>query len=421
MSVVLGAIADDFTGATDLASTWAREGVEVCQVIGVPDGTTDVGKAQAVVVALKSRTARVADAVRDSLAALEWLRQMGASQILFKYCSTFDSTPTGNIGPVADALGAALDTDFAFVCPAFPANGRTVYNGHLFVGEQLLSESPMRDHPLTPMRDSNLIQLLSAQSRHAVGLIPLPVVRAGVDRIRSEVDKLRMSGVRYGVVDAVSETDLRQIGAAAAEHSLVTGGSGIGMGLPENFRGSGKLVEAVVPDVPNVAGRTLVLAGSCSAATRSQVAAVAGRWPTRQLQPAELLSDAEVVDATVSWAVAQTGDAPVLIYTSADPATVASVQSQFGAEEAGHGIEIALSRIARALAGAGFSRIIVAGGETSGAVVSALGVGALRIGPEIAPGVPWTESVGSPVLALALKSGNFGGENFFADAHGMLP
>ncbi len=421
MNIVLGAIADDFTGATDLAGTWVKEGVKTVQTVGVPDAGTDIGDAEAVVVALKSRTAPVAEAVDRSLEALQWLREAGARQIVFKYCSTFDSTEEGNIGPVADALADALGAEFALVCPAFPTNGRTIYRGYLHVGDMLLAESPMKDHPLTPMRDSSLVRLMAAQSQARVGLVPLQVVSAGVEAIRSRISALKADGVRYGVIDAVADADLRVIGEAAADHRLVTGGSGIGMGLPENFRKSGLLSAGSGPALPETAGREVVLAGSCSAATRAQIAAVEDIWPARKLDPDGLAAGPGEVGDAIAWALDQPADAPVLVYASAGPEEVSAVQARYGVERAGRMIESAFERIAAALAENGFSRIVVAGGETAGAVVSALGATALRIGPEIAPGVPWTETVGGRPLAVALKSGNFGRETFFADAFGMLP
>lgn len=421
MTLALGAIADDFTGATDLANTWAKEGVKVAQLIGVPEDVTELGDAETVVVALKSRTAAVGKAVNNSIEALNWLRRRSARQIVFKYCSTFDSTPSGNIGPVADALADELGADFALVCPAFPANGRTVYQGHLFVGNALLSESSMKDHPLTPMRDANLVRLMNAQSRHEVGLVPLQHVQSGSDRIRSRIEEIRSRGARYAVIDAISDDDLRAIGSSAFDHPLVTGGSGIGMGLPENFRTSGAITKASLPVAPNIAGRDLVLAGSCSAATRTQIAVAKDRWPARKLNPDRIAEGSGEVEAALDWAVGQPNDTPILIYASDEPDEVARVQSRHGAETAGRQVELALGKIASCLSDSGFSRIVVAGGETSGAVVSALGIRVLRIGPEIAPGVPWTEAIDGKPHALALKSGNFGAESFFVDAFGMLP
>ncbi|MEM9782915.1 MAG: 3-oxo-tetronate kinase [Pseudomonadota bacterium] len=421
MALALGAIADDFTGATDLANTLVGEGMSVVQVIGVPGPETQIGDADAVVVALKSRTAPVAEAAAQSLAALAWLRARGAGQIVFKYCSTFDSTPQGNIGPVADALLGALGGDFAIVCPAFPANGRTIYKGVLFVGDVPLAESSMRDHPLTPMRDSSLIRLMEAQSAHRAGLIPLETVHAGAEAICERIDALRREGVTYGIADALSDGDLRRIGEALAGAALITGGSGIAMGLPANLRKAGILAATVAPPPPEVDGRCLVLAGSCSTATRAQIAYAEQRWPSRRIDLDAVAAGVDEVAATVGWALAQDAATPVLIYGSADPDAVAASQARYGADKAGAMMEETLAAIAVALCAERFDRLVVAGGETSGAVVGALGITALRIGPEIAPGVPWTQASGAAPLALALKSGNFGAESFFEDAFAMLP
>ena len=420
MCIALGAIADDFTGATDLANTLVGEGVRTVLTVGVPGGATETGDADAVVVALKSRTCPAEEAVDQSLAALGWLRAQGARQTVFKYCSTFDSTPEGNIGPVADALSEALAAEIAVVCPAFPANGRTIREGDLFVNDVPLAESPMKDHPLTPMRDSNLPRLMSAQSRHRTGLVPLPDVEAGSEAVRRRLGRLAADGCRYAVVDALTDGDLRAIGAALADHPLVTGGSGIAMGLPENLRKAGVLGEAGPPAPPTAQGRALIVAGSCSTATRAQIARAQTMWPWRRIDVDRIAAGGDEVGEVVAWALAAPPDQPALIFGSADPAEVAANQGKFGAERAGAMVEEALGGIAEELVGKGFSRLIVAGGETSGAVVSALGVTALRVGPEIAPGVPWTEAR-APHLALALKSGNFGSGTFFEDALRMLP
>ena len=420
MSILLGAVADDFTGATDLANMLVTRGMRTLQTIGVPADDLEIGDAEAVIVALKSRSAPTALAVGQSLAALAWLRGRGARQFFFKYCSTFDSTAEGNIGPVADALMDALETDFAFVCPAFPANKRSVYQGHLFVGDQLLSESPMKDHPLTPMRDASLVRLMAAQTSRRVGLVPWPVVASGDAAIGRAVDALRAQGVAYAVADAIEDRDLEAIGAAAAGHALITGGSGVALGLPGNFRRQGLLGAATAPALPEAQGRAVVLAGSCSAATRRQVAHAGRLWPHLKLDADRIAAGALVVREAVAWAGNQPKDAPVLIYSSADPSEVAAIQARYGRDRAGSMMENALGAIAGELVDAGARRIVVAGGETSGAVVSALGVTALRIGPEIDPGVPWTETLGARRLALALKSGNFGGDDFFAKALEML-
>lgn len=421
MAVLLGAIADDFTGATDLANTLVKRGMRAVQTIGVPNADIDLGDAEAVVVALKVRTAPVAEAVDASVQALSWLRTLGARQLFFKYCSTFDSTPAGNIGPIADALIDALDTDLALVCPAFPANARTVYQGHLFVGEQLLSESSMKDHPLTPMRDSSLVRLMSAQTHRKVGLVAHTKVAAGVVATAAAFESLREAGVAYAVVDAITDLDLETIGASASDHRLITGGSGVALGLPENFRRDGVLGPPAKASAPTVKGRQVVLAGSCSQATRGQIRFAARTWPTLKLDPDRIAGGEPVVDEVAAWVGDHADDTPVLIYASAEPDEVAAVQSKYGRERAGAMIENAFGNIARALVAKGARRMIIAGGETAGAGVSALNVQGLRIGVEIDPGVPWTETLNEPRIALALKSGNFGGEDFFPKALHMLP
>ena len=421
MSLLLGAIADDFTGATDLANTLVKQGMRTLQLIGVPDEQVDTGDAEAAVIALKSRAAPIEQAVTQSLAALDWLRLRGARQIVFKYCSTFDSTPAGNIGPVADVLMDALDCDAALICPAFPTNGRTIVEGNLFVGEQLLSESPMKHHPLTPMRDANLVRLMDAQSRRRSGLIPLFTVRRGPAAINDAIADLGTKGCAYAVADAERDDDLLQLGAAAASHPLVTGGSGIALGLPANFRTRGLLGDAEKARLPAAAGRCLVLAGSCSAATRAQIEHAPANWPRYQIDVDEIAQGRDVAAQLCGWAAGQSGELPLLIYASAEPEEVGRIQQRHGVEAAGAMVERVLGEAAQHLVGQGLRRLIVAGGETSGAVVTALGIRALRIGPEIDPGVPWTEVSGEAPLALALKSGNFGGPDFFARAFGMLP
>ena len=414
--MLLGCIADDFTGATDLANTLTRRGMHTVQTIGVPAG--EAPKADAIVVALKSRTIPAGEAVAQSLAACRWLKDSGARQILFKYCSTFDSTDAGNIGPVADALLDELGGDFTIACPAFPENGRSIYNGHLFVGRELLSESSMRHHPLTPMTDANLVRVLGRQTPHKVGLVAYGSVRQGPEAIAAAFEDLRRSGVRHAIVDAVADVDLENICAACVDLPLVTGGSGIALGLPENFRAEGLLaVRSATPRLAPVGGPGVVLAGSCSAATLAQVEAMKAKAPSRAVDPAALAADPQgTVAELLDWAKQAIASSPVLIYASAAPEDVKKVQERFGREAAGAMVEHAIADLASGLVPAGVRRLVVAGGETSGAVVSALGITALEIGPQIAPGVPATLSVGEPRIALALKSGNFGGVNFFAEA-----
>jgi uncharacterized protein YgbK (DUF1537 family) len=417
-ALLLGGIADDFTGATDLANTLVRNGMRTIQIIGVPDGLEMPAEAEAVVVALKSRTVPAAEAVAQSVASCRWLRQAGARQIFFKYCSTFDSTDEGNIGPVADALRAELATDFATVCPAFPETGRTIYLGHLFVGGELLSDSPMRSHPLTPMTDANLVRVLARQTKAQVGLVPYAIVRQGKDAIRTACQALRREGIAYAVIDAIEDEDLRQLGTACAGLTLTTGGSGAAMGLPENFRRANLMAaRSGVEDLPAAGGAAAVLSGSCSPATLGQVERMRASHPSLMLDPIALAERGEAaISDALAWAAAGLKAGPVLIYASAPPDIVKSAQAKLGRKRAGVVVEHALAALARGLVNAGVRRLVVAGGESAGAVVQALGLRALRIGPQIAPGVPATLSLGEPPLALALKSGNFGAEDFFVKA-----
>jgi len=419
---LLGCIADDFTGATDLASTLVQGGMRTVQLIGVPASGDVASDADAVVIALKSRTSPPGQAVQESLAALAWLQAAGCRQVFFKYCSTFDSTDDGNIGPVADALVAALGCGFAIACPAFPANGRTVYQGHLFVGYALLSESGMQDHPLTPMRDPNLVRVLSRQTDGTVGLAPFATVTRGSAVIRSALSALKEQGRRYAIVDAVTDADLLAIGEAVDGHALITGGSGVAMGLPANFRRAGLLQDVDAGLLPPVAGASAVLAGSCSRATLFQLGAVRDRVPTLELDPLATPDAAALVTQALAWAEGKLGDTPVVIAASAPPDKVAALQARLGRAAAGTLVEDALAGIAEGLVALGVRRIVVAGGETSGAVVGRLGVKRLRIGAEIDPGVPWTYAEGGVApLLLALKSGNFGGRDFFLQAFERLP
>ncbi|WP_376786337.1 3-oxo-tetronate kinase [Stutzerimonas nitrititolerans] len=418
--LLLGCIADDFTGGTDLASMLVRGGMRTLQVIGVPEGPIppDI---DAVVVALKSRTQPKDQAVQESLAALEWLRAAGCRQFFFKYCSTFDSTPEGNIGPVADALMDALGIDFALACPAFPENKRTLYQGHLFVGDMLLSDSGMRHHPLTPMTDANLVRVLGQQSKREVGLVPYSVVAQGAAAIREAFDAARRAGKGYVIVDAIDNANLNVIGEAAADHKLITGGSGVAIGLPENFARAGLLQSSHnAAELPPVCGYSAVLSGSCSVATNDQIEHWQRSRPSFQLDPLLLAEGRDQVGEALAWARERIAGGPVLIYGSARPDQVKAAQERLGVEAAGRLVEDALSRIAVGLDELGVRQFVVAGGETSGAVVKALGVEALRIGASIDPGVPWTLGVRQVPVALALKSGNFGSLDFFEKALGQV-
>ncbi len=424
---LLGCIADDFTGATDLANNLVRSGMRTVQTIGVPADAEARVDADAIVVALKSRTMPADEAVAQSLAALRWLQAQGVEQVYFKYCSTFDSTPQGNIGPVTDALLDALHgpgQGFTIACPAFPENHRTVFKGHLFVGDVLLSDSGMRHHPLTPMTDANLVRVLQAQTRRRVGLVPHEVVAQGAEAIAQRFEALRAEGVGVAVVDAVGNADLLRIGQALAGMPLVTAGSGIAIGLPQNWQTPGDAAEGEAADqLPPATGHQAVVSGSCSVATNAQVRQFRAQGrPAFAVHPLEIVAGIDVVGQALAWAgprLAQ-GAGPVLVYATAEAQAVRAVQAQLGVAEAGALVEHTLSRIAVGLVQAGVRQLVVAGGETSGAVVQALGVTQMAIGPQIDPGVPWT-AVQSPVcpgevVQVALKSGNFGHVDFFSKA-----
>ncbi|MEP3847360.1 MAG: 3-oxo-tetronate kinase [Paracoccaceae bacterium] len=420
MSTVLGCIADDFTGATDLAGLLARRGARVSLRIGVPvEPPKDTAAFE--VIALKSRTAPRDEAIAETLAAYTWLKQAGAQRFFWKYCSTFDSTPEGNIGPVAEALMSKIGTDQTIYCPAFPENGRSIFMGNLFVGEQPLAESPMQDHPLTPMRDSNLMRLLAPQVSGDVGLINRLTVAKGSDAVRAALDALRNAGTAHVIVDAVANSDLDVIAQACRHLPLLTGGSAIAMPLPALYAGDGLLSldnDAVGRTVPDA--QTVVLSGSCSAMTNAQVTHYCATGaPSYQLDPMALAKDGS--DAVLRWLAGQDLSQAPLIYATAMPASVKAAQEKLGTAKAGAMIEDVLSECAVAARDAGARRFIVAGGETSGAVTKALKVNTLGIGPEIAPGVPWTfcTTAGHDV-ALTLKSGNFGSEDFFSHAQSEL-
>ena len=435
--MILGCIADDFTGATDLANNLVRAGMRVVQTIGVPATRAEapgMGEVDAVVVALKSRTAPVDEAVAQSLAACRWLRAGGAQQIYFKVCSTFDSTPAGNIGPVAQALMAELAqqtaapiTDFAIVTPAFPENGRTVFKGHLFVGDVLLSDSPMRHHPLTPMTDANLVRVMQAQLSAGArcGLIEHRTVARGALAVAERIAALRAEGVGFAVADAVGDADLHVLAQASSHLALVVAGSGLAIGIPA-LHGLVPRPEAAA--LPKATGACAVVSGSCSAATNAQVADFIARSPggadrAFAIDPLRLAAGEDVAAQALAWAVPRLADGPVLVYATAAPEAVKAVQAQLGVERAGALVEQALARVAQGLVAAGVGRLLVAGGETSGACVQALGVDTLRIGPQIDPGVPWchaTPPTRTQGLHLALKSGNFGGVDFFTRAFEVL-
>jgi len=418
--LLLGCIADDFTGATDLANNLVRAGMRVVQTIGVPTEPLSA-EVDAVVVALKSRTIAPQDAVDQSLQALQWLQAQGAQQIYFKYCSTFDSTALGNIGPVTEALMQALETDFTIATPAFPDNGRTVFKGYLFVGDVLLNESGMQHHPLTPMVDANLVRVMQGQCKSKVGLLSHKTIAQGAESIQQEIANLKQQGVRIAIVDAVSNDDLMRLGSSLKGMPLVTAGSGVAIGLPQNF-GLSPTPQASV--LPKATGLQAVVSGSCSQATNRQVAhfKASGR-PAFLIDPLHLKGSWEdLVHEALAWAQGHLATGPVLVYSTAMPESVQAVQSQLGVEASGHQVEQALAAIARGLVQLGVHQLIVAGGETSGACVQALAIEQLQIGLQIDPGVPWCHAH-TPLgdVHITLKSGNFGTDDFFTKAFTFLP
>ena len=401
--------------------------MRVVQVFGVEglDAVPAATDADAVVVALKSRSLPKASAIEQSLAALQTLQDRGAQRIYFKYCSTFDSTPDGNIGPVAEALRQAISAEQCLYCPAFPEAGRTVFNGHLFVNRRLLHESPLRDHPLTPMTDADVVRFLGQQIPHSVGLLPHDIIDAGVGACHDQLHTLRERGVRHIIADTCHEQHLQTLATVVAGHSLVTGGSGLARFLPAALQQAASLPEFMADSLlPQIPGRSAVIAGSCSAATVAQVQQWKLNRPAWEIDVPRIVSqrDSELRQLR-EWITGLPDHSPLLISSSATPHRVAELQARFGVETVAHAVEDGLSLVAQLLfADFGVRRFVVAGGETSGAVTRALGVRAVRIGPSICPGVPWTETVGaSRPLALALKSGNFGERRFFAQALEMLP
>lgn len=420
MSVILGCIGDDFTGSTDLASFLVASGMRTIQLTGLPKGKHDLSQVDAVVISLKSRTQEIPAATADSLAALKWLQSYDCRQYYFKYCSTFDSTEKGNIGPVTDALLDALGEDFTIACPSLPVNGRTVYNGYLFVNGVLLNESGMEHHPLTPMRDANLVRVLGRQARGKVGLVNQATVFMGAEAIRKRYAELAGS-CRYAVVDTLFTQDLIEIGHASAELKLLTGGSGLAMGLADNFAQKGLFSKKPgAARLDRIEGEALILSGSCSPATREQVAVFKADHPAFKLDPVALHEGSQTLDQVMRWFEAHRHQGPLMIYATDQPEAIRLCQEKLGSERAGTLVEGLFAHIARLAATLGVTKFIVAGGETSGAVVQALGIEALKIGPPVAPGVPVTQALGDRPLLLALKSGNFGDRDFFAKALAMM-
>ena len=422
MPITLGCIADDFTGATDLANMLVKGGLKTIQLLGNPSKEDVVPSVDAVIIALKTRTIPVEEAIEQSLQALNWLKNAGAKQFFFKYCSTFDSTDEGNIGPVIDALMEALETQFTIACPAFPETERTIFKGHLFVGDKLLSDSPMKDHPLTPMTDSNLVSTLSRQTSQKVGLVEYKDILAGPSAIRKAFDQLQKEDVAIAVTDVLNDEHLYFLGEAVKDFKLITGGSGIALGLPSQFKSRNNHQEETrAHSLPKVLGKEIVLSGSCSEMTLAQVDEFSKRYSTLKLNPIELAENNSALANAVDWVIQAKGEEPILVYASAPPDAVKQAQKKLGRDLASSTVENALAKIALAAVQNGFRRIVVAGGETAGAVVSHLGIKGIMIGEQIDPGVPTTVSIGDPSIGLVLKSGNFGSADFFEKAFKVMP
>ena len=421
MTLALGCIADDYTGASDLANTLTRCGLRTVQTIGVPRDDLALPEVDAVVVSLKSRSIEARKAAALARAADQWLRSRGAGHVLFKICSTFDSTDAGNIGPVTDALRADAGDAIVIVTPAFPETGRTVYQGNLFVGSVPLDESPLKDHPLNPMRDANLVRVLTRQSRSRIGLVDLAVVACGEDAVRERLAALAAEGIEAAIVDAVFERDLETFGAVALDHRVSVGASGLGLGLARALVKSGRVTPASAAGAAaesGVGGLAACLAGSCSQATLAQIATADRAMPVLRLEPEKLVTGSAEAEQALSWALERLGSGPVLIASSASPDAVTALQARHGRDAIGHAIEQAMAWIASGLVQRGVRRLVVAGGETSGAVVDHLGIPAFLVGPEIAAGVPVLRTIGDrgAKMLLALKSGNFGEADFFTKA-----
>jgi uncharacterized protein YgbK (DUF1537 family) len=420
MTLALGCIADDYTGASDLANTLTRCGLRTVQTIGVPAADLALPEVDAVVVSLKSRSIEASVAVSRSRAAEQWMRERGAAHVLFKICSTFDSTDAGNIGPVMDALRASSGDSIVLVTPAFPETGRTVYQGNLFVGSVPLNESPLKDHPLNPMHDSNLVRVLARQSKTKVGLVDLAVIASGPDAVRVRLADLAGKGIGAAIVDAVFARDLETIGQVALDHRVSVGASGIGLGLARALVASGRVKADVAKAATGAAvgGPAACLAGSCSQATLQQIASAEKVMPVLHLDSEQVIAGKAEAQRALGWANSRLAQGPVLIASSATPDQVADLQARHGRDAAGHAIEQAIADIAEGLVRSGVHRLVVAGGETSGAVVDRLGIPGFLVGAEIAAGVPVLRAVGAREgdMLLALKSGNFGGPEFFSDA-----
>ncbi len=420
MSILLGCIADDFTGATDIASFLVASGMRTVQLIDTPTDMREFENIDAVVIALKSRTQETSQAVKDSVNALQWLQKQGCEQFYFKYCSTFDSTEEGNIGPVADALLNALDESFTVVCPSLPVNGRTVYKGYLFVNDVLLNESGMENHPLTPMKDANIVRVLASQTDSSVSLVDIHQVTQGANTLR-ETLKVASEKTNYAVIDTLTNDDLITIGHACADLKLLTGGSGLALGLADNFEAKGLFTKQInSAKLEKVSGDVVVLSGSCSQVTQKQVTVFQENHLSLKLDPIAIAQGEQTTEEVITWYVSNREKSPLLIYATDSPESVKHFQQALGEVKAGEIIEEMMAKIVEKLRNLGVNKFVVAGGETSGSVVKALNVMSLKVGPTIAPGVPVMQSLDGVTCLVALKSGNFGDQDFFIKSVKMM-
>ncbi|OTA15047.1 type III effector HopAN1 [Xenorhabdus vietnamensis] len=422
MTIKLGVIADDFTGATDIASSMVQNGWQVALLLVVPNEKTFIPHdVDAIVISLKIRACSADEAIEQSLKSCLWLRhKAGCQQLFFKYCSTFDSTLKGNIGPVIDALMDKFQADISLICPALPVNGRTVVHGHLFVNGQLLDESGMQYHPVTPMKDANLLRLIEQQSKGRAGLVNLDCVRQGKQAIRHHLESLRQHGIRYAIIDAMMMEDLLSIAQSVSDMILVTGGSGLGAALAD-YHTRQTLATSAIRDIPPAKGRKVaILSGSCSAITNQQVIEYKKIAPAMALNVKECINNLEYASLLSEWIVQQSIDglAPML-YATQPPEILSLIQQQYGTIKSSHAVEQVFAEVVRKLRQYGFNTFVVAGGETSAQVVQSLGIHQLSIGAPIAPGVPWVYDLYTDCW-LALKSGNFGEVDFFRSALEMF-
>lgn len=423
MTMKIGVIADDFTGATDIASFLVLNGLKTVQMCGVtPD--LPAPDAEAVVISHKSRSCPVDEAIAETQASLQWLLKHDCKQIYFKYCSTFDSSKEGNIGPVADALMETLGENFTIFSPALPVNGRTVYKGYLFVGDVLLEESGMRNHPITPMTDSSLVRLVEMQSKGKCGVVTLETIRKGAAAVKAKILELKEQGYSYAILDAVDESDLVVQGEALADMRLVTGGSGLAIGLARKVAAPGSDSKQAQSLGYPQGKQAVVFSGSCSVMTNKQVAFYQQQAACKVVDVDALMAAPDLKAFVADYVKfyqehAQDENAP-LIYATANPDDLGRIQKQYGVAASSHAVENFFAELSKELYASGVRRFIIAGGETSSIVTKSLEVAGFYIGPAIAPGVPWVRSINNDI-SLTLKSGNFGQEDFFLKAQRDFP